>query len=313
MKLIALKLITGLFFLLGVIYAGGSLYFASILINRDTLTLADSQQRMADLNYHAADLSPPVAVSIDGGHVTLAGFFYDNGGDSRCAVLMLHGYRSTRYGALQYADPFWQRGCDLLAYDARGHGQSSDAYHTYGYYEKFDGQAAYEWLLSKTGLPAENVGIVGVSYGAATSLQMVPILPNAAFVVADSAYQDLRTIVTHQAAEQFGEWTHPFVPGAFFVAQLRADFTADEVSPQGAVIGANVPILLIHAQADTFTPPSHSETIYAHSNPATTELHLTPYGTAHARSIIDDYEAYKELVDAFLDNKVPGFGLANGD
>jgi hypothetical protein len=161
-------------------------------------------------------------------------------------------------------------------------------------------------------LPAEDVGIAGVSYGAATSLQMVPILPNAAFIVADSAYQDFRTIVMYQAAEQFGQWTGPFVPGAFFVAQLRADFSADDVSPQNAVIGANIPILLIHAQADTFTPPSHSETIYTRSNPATTELHLTPYGTAHARSIIDDYEAYKELVDTFLDDKVPGFGLANG-
>lgn len=315
MKTIALKLISGIFLLLGVVYGGGSLYFANVLINRDTQTLADSQQRMADLNYHAAALLQPETVTINGGEVMLAGYFYDydNAGDGRCAVLMLHGYRSTRYGVLQYADPFWQRGCDLLAYDARGHGQSSDAYHTYGYHEKFDGQAAYEWLLTKTGLPAEDVGIVGVSYGAATSLQMVPILPDAAFVVADSAYQDLPTIVTYQAAEQFGQWTRPFVPGAFFVAQLRADFTAGDVSPQEAVIGANIPILLIHAQADTFTPPSHSETIYAHSNPATTELHLTPYGTAHARSIIDDYEAYKKLVDTFLDDKVPGFGVANGD
>jgi fermentation-respiration switch protein FrsA (DUF1100 family) len=131
-------------------------------------------------------------------------------------------------------------------------------------------------------------------------------------VVADSAYQDLRTIVAHQAAEQFGEWTRPFVPGAFFVAQLRADFNADEVSPQNAVVGAHIPILLIHAQADAFTPSTNSETIYARSNHDTTELHITDYGTAHARSILDDYDAYKTLVDDFLDDKVPGFGLANG-
>jgi pimeloyl-ACP methyl ester carboxylesterase len=312
MKTALLKLITGLLLLTGIIYIGGSLYFANVLINRDTQTLADSQQRMEELNYHAADLPEPEAVMIEGDKVMLAGFFYDNPADGRCAVLMLHGYTSTRYGVLQYADPFWQRGCDLLAYDARGHGESSQAYHTYGYHEKFDGQAAYQWLLSKTGLPARDVGIMGVSYGAATSLQMAPFLGEAAFVVADSAYQDLRTIVTHQAAEQFGEWTRPFVPGAFLIAQLRADFTADEVSPRAAVTGANLPILLIHARADTFTPPSHSETIYASSNPATTELHLTEYGTAHARSILDDYEAYEALVDAFLDDKVSGFGLADG-
>jgi dipeptidyl aminopeptidase/acylaminoacyl peptidase len=147
---------------------------------------------------------------------------------------------------------------------------------------------------------------MGVSYGAATSLQMVPLLPDAAFVVADSAYQDLRTIVTRQAAEQFGEWTRPFVPTAFVVAELRAGFKADDVSPQNAVIGADTPILLIHARADTFTPASNSAAIYANSNRATTELHITDYGTAHARSILDDYEAYTALVNDFLDDKVPG-------
>ena len=312
MKRLAFKLIIGIFLLLGLLYIGGSFFFANILINRDTQTLADSQQRMADLNYHAADLPQPETVIIEADNVALAGFFYDNVADGRCAVLLLHGYTSTRYGVLQYADPFWQRGCDLLAYDARGHGESSDAYHTYGYHEKFDGQAAYEWLLAKTGLSAASVGILGVSYGAATSLQMVPLVPDAAFVIADSAYQDLRTIVAYQATAQFGEWTQPLVPGAFFVAQRRAAFNADEVSPQNAVIGADMPILLIHAQADTFTPPSNSETIYTRSNPLTTELHITEYGTSHARSILDDYESYKGLVDAFLADKVPGFGLADG-
>ena len=308
MKSIALKLLNAILFILGVAYVGGSLFFANVLINRDTQTVAASQQRMAELDYHKADLPQPEAVSIEADTVTLAGSFYDNEADGRCAVLLLHGYTSTRYGTLQFAPPFWDRGCDLLAYDARGHGDSTDAYHTYGYHEKADGQAAYEWLLAKTGLPPEKVGIMGVSYGAATSLQMIPLVPDAAFVIADSPYASLRPIVGHQAAEQFGEWTQPFVPGAFFVAELRASFNVDQVSPQDAVIGADTPILLIHAQADTFTPPSHSQAIYTRSNPATTELHITEYGTSHARSILDDYEAYKELVDAFLDDKVPGFG-----
>ncbi|MCB8943800.1 MAG: alpha/beta fold hydrolase [Ardenticatenaceae bacterium] len=311
MKNVTLKFINTLFFLLGLIYVGGSLFFANVLINRDTQTLADSQQRMADLDYHAAALPKPEAISIEAGTVTLSGFFYDNDKNGRCAVLLLHGYTNTRYSILPYAPLFWDRGCDLLTYDARGHGESTDAYHTYGYHEKLDGQAAYEWLLTQTGLPEASVGILGVSYGASTALQMVPLLPEAAFVIADSPYQDLRTIVAHQAVEQFGAWTRPFVPGAFFIAELRANFDADDVSPQDAVAGATTPILLIHAQADTFTPPSHSQTIYARSNPATTELHLTAYGTSHGRSILDDYESYKGLVDAFLADKVPGFGIGD--
>ena len=63
----------------------------------------------------------------------------------------------------------------------------------------------------------------------ATSLQMLPLTPEVAFVLADSPYKSLEAIVAHQAVEQFGEWVSLFVPGAFFVSELRADFDKDEV------------------------------------------------------------------------------------
>jgi pimeloyl-ACP methyl ester carboxylesterase len=175
---------------IGVILAGlylfGSYFFSDQLINRPTQSLATSQERMGELGVPSITLTEPEAVTIEAGDVTLAGNFYQNPLEGDCAVLMLHGYTSTRYGTLQYAPLFWDRGCDLLAYDARGHGESSDAYHTYGYFEKTDGMAAYEWLQERTGLPASKTALAGVSYGAATSLQMLPLLPDVAFVLADS-------------------------------------------------------------------------------------------------------------------------------
>ncbi|NJN54513.1 MAG: alpha/beta hydrolase [Anaerolineae bacterium] len=148
----------------------------------------------------------------------------------RC--FLLHGYGGTRYSALQYAPLFWERGCDLLAYDARGHGESSAAFHTYGYYEKQDAVAAYEWLRSRSDLEPGQVGLAGVSYGAATSLQAVPLLPEAAFVLADSSYENLQTIVSKQGVDQFGNWTKLFVPTAFVFASQRADFDVHAVSPE---------------------------------------------------------------------------------
>jgi hypothetical protein len=141
---------------------------------------------------------------------------------------------------------------------------------------------------------------------------MLPLLPYAAFALADSPYQDLQTIVSHQAVQQFGSWTKAFVPTAFFLAERRANFEADEVSPQEGVADTAVPILLIHSRTDAYTPYTNSEAIYANANPATTELHINEWGSEHGRDILTDYAAYEQLVNEFLATHVPDFGLANG-
>ena len=311
MKTKILWIILIIILLFFVIYVAGSAYFADILIDRETQTLAESQANM-DKTLSAYPLPTPEEVSIAAGDVTLTGSFYDNPQDGRCAVLLLHGYTGTRYSSLQYAPLFWDRGCDLLAYDARGHGNSSDAYHTYGYHEKVDGLAAAQWLLDRTDLESEDMGLVGISYGASTSLQMLPLLPDVAFVLADSPYQDLETIVEYQSVAQFGSWVAGFLPGGLAVAELRADFEKEAVSPKNAIAGVDTPVFLIHALEDTFTPASHSEAIYANSNPQTTWLEITDWGAPHGGSIIHEPAAYKLLVDEFLMVYAPDFGDVNG-
>ncbi|MCB8987367.1 MAG: alpha/beta fold hydrolase [Ardenticatenaceae bacterium] len=308
-KLVWLMVLIDVTLVLG--YVAGSYYFSSVMIDSPTMSLADSQAQMEEALPGLA-LPAPEEVSIPAGEVTLAGAFYDNELDGRCAVLLLHGYTGTRYGALQYAPLFWDRGCDLLAYDARGHGASTPAYHTFGYYEKEDAAAAYAWLLERSGLQPFQVGVTGVSYGAATALQAAPLLPGAAFIIADSAYQDMRSIIAYQAVQQFGPWIKIFLPGATILAELRADFVMADVSPQTAVTQTTIPILLIHAKEDGFTPAAHSETIYARSHQATTELQITDWGAQHGMSIFADPDAFAALVDSFLAQYAPGFGLTSG-
>ncbi len=307
-KLIWILVVVGGLLLL--IYLGGSWFFGDVLITRQTPGLAESRARMEEVGLPV--LPTPEEVTIQNGDVSLAGFFYDNEKPANCAVILLHGYTGTRYSALQYAPLFWERGCDLLAYDARGHGESSPAFHTYGYHEKQDAQAAYNWLLARTGLGPQQVGLTGVSYGAATSLQAAPLLPGTAFIIADSPYESLEAIVSRQAIEQFGAWTRPFIPTAFVIAERRADFEVDDVSPTEAAANTAVPILLIHSRTDEYTPYTHSESIYAHSNPATTVLHITDWGSAHGRDIFTDFDTYKQYVDEFLAQYAPNFGLSDG-
>ncbi|MCO5183727.1 MAG: alpha/beta fold hydrolase [Anaerolineae bacterium] len=297
-----------------VIYFAVGAYFANIVINTPTRSL-DEALSESDWGSEAAlltdfGLPEPQDVSIDAGDVTLAGWYFENEADADCAVLFLHGYTGTRIHAVSYTPLFWERGCDLLAYDARGHGDSSDAYHSYGYFEKQDGMAAYNWLVEETGLDSSAMGVIGVSYGAATALQMLPLLPDVAFVVADSPYSTMNDILVYQAGEQFGDWAKAFVPAGGVVMNLRAAFQMGDVAPEEAVRETtnDVPVLLVHSLQDEFTPAVQSQAIYDNADKTTTQLQLLDWGSPHAAMIVDDPEAYKALFDNFMQTYGIEFG-----
>jgi len=299
--------VLGIVVLLALIYGGASWYFSEILLNSPTQTIAAA--RAEGDTPATSGLPEPEEVRIDAGEVTLAGWYFDNPADAGCGLLFLHGFNGTRYHALNWAPLFWERGCDILAYDHRGQGASSPAFFTYGFYEKQDAVIALDWFAARTGLERSQIGVFGVSYGAATALQMAPLTPGLAFVGADSAYSDLREILGYQAESMFPVIAPLLLPGALKIAELRADFDVDEVAPERAVAVAGMPIFLIHSLTDNYTFSTHSEDIFANSDHSRTVLHLTDWGSPHARDILTDYAGYRQLFGEFLAQYAPEFGL----
>ena len=288
-------------------YLAAGWYFANIAIAPPARSLAEAEAqagRPADFG-----LPEPEVIAIDAGEVTLSGWYFDNPAAGNCGVLFMHGFTGTRYEALYWAPLFWPRGCDILAYDHRGHGESSPAFLTYGFYEKEDALAARNWFAERSGLDPSRIAVGGVSYGAATALQLSPLIPEAPFVLADSSYRSMPAIVGHRATELLGPALGGLLtPGALWVAGLRADFDPAVVSPEAAVAAAQMPILLIHSRSDDFTPYTHSEAIFANSDQSRTVLHVNDWGSPHASDISTDFAAYQALVDAFLDQYAPDFG-----
>jgi pimeloyl-ACP methyl ester carboxylesterase len=295
--------------LIAVAYGSAAWYFSNLIIASDTESLAEAA---ADGDTPADfGLPEPEAITINTGQVPLAGWYFDNPRDGECGLMFLHGFHGTRYHALNWAPIFWDRGCDILAYDHRGHGDSTPAFHTYGYHEKEDAVAALDWFADRSGLDRSQIGIFGVSYGAATALQLAPLTPEIAFVAADSAYSELTEIIDFQGREMFPTLAPLVLPVALRLAELRADFDVDAVAPERSIADITVPVLLIHSLTDEYTASTHSEDIYADSDPSRTVLHLTDWGSPHARDITTDPTAYRQLVDEFLAQFAPNFGLTS--
>lgn len=290
-------------------YAYANWFFSNILLegNESAFSIANPA-KIDEFN-----LPAPEEVRFESDGLELVAWYFDNPAEADCGVVLLHGHTSNRGSMLNFSPVFWERGCDLFTYDARGHGDSTFAFHTYGYHEKGDAVTAVQIFTEKSGLSLDRIGLMGASYGAATALQSAPLLPELAFVVADSPYQDLDTIVRYQGNEQFGAVGTFFVPTAFWLSEQRADFVVEDVSPQNAIAETEVPVLLLHAIADGYTPFSHSETIYERANHETTMFHIVEEAhIGHAQLILEDPARFERVVNLFLAEYAPNFGQLGG-
>ncbi|MBN1967550.1 MAG: alpha/beta hydrolase [Anaerolineae bacterium] len=255
-------------------------------------------------------LAQDVQLATEDGLV-LNGWYFDNPIDGDCAVLLLHGFRMNRLEpAVLYGGYFTARGCDLLAYDARAHGESGGTFATFGYYEHDDARLAVGWLAEHADVPVTQIGLVGDSYGAATALLTAAQEPAIPFVIADSTYTDLYRIFGYQAEIGYGPIMRAlFLDSGMLLAGWRGSFVPGSVAPIDAITQVDAPILLIHSMQDTFTLPEHSQDLLAVADPARTVLHLTDWGAEHAQSCLirpADCHAY---FDDFLAVYVPDFGL----
>jgi dipeptidyl aminopeptidase/acylaminoacyl peptidase len=301
-------IIGAIILLLLIVYGVASWLFADLMIAAPAPTLEEERANTGD----PADfgLPEPEDVTIQAEDVTLSGWYFDNPAGGECGVMFMHGFVGSRYQALYWAPLFWERGCDILAYDHRGHGASTPALFTYGYFEKEDALAAFQWFQERSGLQESQIGVGGVSYGAATALQLAPMIPDAPFILADSSYSSVADIVGARGEARVGNFlARLVVPGVLAIAEMRTGMDAATVSPANAIAAAQMPILLIHSRTDDFTPYTHSEAIFANSDQMQTVLNVNEWGSPHAADIGTDFAAYKQLFDAFMAQFAPTFGL----
>jgi len=288
-----------------VLYLGLSWFFASIVIDYRPQEEARDAEWAA---IYAPEWDVPVSetVEIISGNNILIADVYDNPVDNDCAVMIVHGLGGERALVRQYGTLFWELGCDVMSYDFAP--RNNDVFLTYGYTEKDDLENVLTWFGEYTELPTSSIGIWAESYGAATALQMLPQQSDVAWVIADSSYASMSSILNEQAIAQFGEGIRVMLPGAFFMIEQRADFTIDDVSPVDAISDVTVPILLIHSQSDELINPANSQAIYDAANPVTTRLVFTDWGSAHTQSYYDDKAAYSAIIYEFLREFAPAFG-----
>ncbi len=296
--------------LLTVAEAGGSAYFYRRTMKRGnakkerTIKMAgtDWNQYMPLIQKRKeAMLEQPhedvFCVSEDGLQLHATYFPY---GDRRKIVICFHGY--TSQGMSDYvglSDYYRRQGFSMLLVDERAHGDSEGEYIGFGCLDRIDALMWIDWVLQQCGEETQ-ILLHGTSMGGATVLMSSGLaLPEQVKgIISDCGFTSAKEVFTHVLHSMYHLPAFPMIQIASLVNKKKAGYGLDECNAAKEVQKAEVPILLIHGDADTFVPCSMCEKIY--ENCASDKKMLIVKGAAHAESYYKDMEAYENALDDFI-------------
>jgi uncharacterized protein len=227
---------------------------------------------------------------------------------ARGAVVLVHGFRSTRDELLDHAPYLHTAGYDVLLYDARASGQSGGMMSTLGWRETSDLRAVIDQVAARTaGRP---LFVMGHSLGAVTAILEGADDDRVAAFILEAPFTAIEEIVDRG----FRHFTrpslpaYPFAPLAVRIAERRVGQHRSVVRPIDVISRlAPRPILLVSGDLDPFVRAADARRLAQRAG-ASCDWWLIR-GAAHPGGDLDPYRmapaAYEARVLALLDGAVP--------
>ena len=175
-------------------------------------------------------------------------------------VLLLHGLRGDRRDMISRAEFLRARGYSVLLVDFQAHGESRGSRVTFGDLESRDVTAAIHYLHHK--LPAEKIGILGVSLGAAATV-LAKGRPAVAAIVLEQMYSSIEQAVAIRARLSFGPPGAWLAPVLMEEMQSRLNIPANRLQMVDWMGKIGGPVLIVDGTRDNYTPIEDARALLA--------------------------------------------------
>lgn len=224
--------------------------------------------------------------------------------DNAPVHIMFHGYKSSSIldcsGASHFAK---QLGHNAIVVDQRSHCQSDGKVITFGIKERRDCLAWIQYAIERFGKDVP-IMLFGLSMGAATVLMANDLdLPeNIKGIIADCPYSSPKEIIIKVSKEMHFP-PHIMLPFVWLGGIIFGHFNLFESSAKEAIKTSEIPILILHGNADELVPCDMSKEMLA-SGAKDITLELFE-GAGHGLSYIIHPEKYEKTMVQFIRKCLP--------
>jgi uncharacterized protein len=247
---------------------GGMIYFP------DTGREMERTPEDAGLAYEQVWLTTEDGVRIEAWYVPAPG--------ARGVALLTHGNAGNISHRIGYASLFHRLGYSILMLEYRGYGRSEGKPSEEGTYA--DARAAWRYLTTKRGHPAEHIVLVGESLGGAVAARLAAEEQPGALVLASSFIS-----VPELAADLY-----PWLP-ARQLARYRYDTLASLKS-------VTCPVLVAHSRQDDIVPFRHGQHLFAAASEPKAFVEMAG---GHNQGFLFSRHAWGEALGHFLNRHLP--------
>jgi alpha-beta hydrolase superfamily lysophospholipase len=180
--------------------------------------------------------------------------------EARGNVILCHGHGRNRGHLATLFLTLNRLRLNVMAIDFRGHGDSEGHTSTFGKVEVRDLVAAAEFVRGR--FADQPLFLVGVSLGAAVSLQALPLLPDVCGVWSEGAFGRLDRVVDNEFACLPSCLRKLLVAGYEILGRLDCGLLVRSVNPVESLRGVSAPIFFCHGQRDELVPWEEGESLY---------------------------------------------------
>ena len=216
-------------------------------------------------------------------------------------IFVAHGFMGKKESMVRFIHFYHDQGYNVIAPDARAHGQSQGKYIGYGWLERNDNLKWLNKVIDYQGTDSK-ITLFGISMGGATVMMLsgekrLPVQVKA--IIEDCGYTSVADELTYQLKQMYKLPKIPFIPVASVISKFKAGYSFYEASSIKQLSKNKLPVLFIHGGADKFVP---TEMIY--KNYAATKGPKDIFivsGAEHGNSFTKDKSGYTKKVTHFLE------------
>jgi len=245
---------------LTVVYFGVAWHFSSSVLY---LEIRDCNQEhyvfCGDPSTQSINFENVEYTSKDG--LTLPAWYMPVAGATN-TVLLVHGRGASRHEGMRYAKPLVGAGYNVLAIDMRHPRQGEGIISTMGFYERNDVIAALDYIKNRT--PKNEIGIMGFSMGAATSIAVMAEDHRIKTGVFNSGFANVTDVLTESAARMHSLPKYPLMPAVMSLFAFRSGVDTDLINPESYIAKISPrPVFIMHGTSDKTVGFTHGERLFS--------------------------------------------------